>query len=585
MIPSNLVIQKYQIYQPKVNKYFPIFQFLVQFQRTVQTKKFPTFFIQHAFQQIYFKFQQLFPNIQDCFNIKRILILPWQYYNLGSISFIIDPYNQKEKLLQIEISCYFSKSKNNLNYTMQAKSLKCQLKEFYVNSGCQICSSSEGFYSVVYDATKCSIFDNTKFNQITENNIELLKGFGNLIIYLIKQKNALKIHIGALCEECDIYNIKGEEKYFQNQKILSEFLVLVLKTAQFHLCSINLSSNQLFKGQKLQQRFSKIIFNLDQRHEGFLIKMLLNYLWIFSVIFTFKNIKFSFSITFFDAASNTYHSMTNNLDYQEINQKNQFILKQLECLYSLNYNLYLQQLDFLCIISIIKLDCAILSIFPFSQKEMFQVRVTYRAMFLFFLDLRNIQFGLSLQLFQKLEFLVQSFLFPFLQSCTLKKINMITLKLENIFVIQSMNTMFKVIFGKKQSQLKRQLLFQYQHILKLLFCLKHHCQDICFNKKPFILSNLNNMDLSSAQIVSITIFLAAVKYETKQENNQFSSMSLQTIIVLLCLKLCYSFIKSIFEVYSKKYSFLILMYLHLILNKISSNSILTKKFTKITLKK
>lgn len=41
--------------------------------------------------------------------------------------------------------------------------------------------------------------------------------------------------------------------------------------------------------------------------------MLLNYLWIFSVIFTF-NIQFSFSFTFVDSASNTSYSMASNLD-------------------------------------------------------------------------------------------------------------------------------------------------------------------------------------------------------------------------------------------------------------------------------
>ncbi|CAD8135874.1 unnamed protein product [Paramecium pentaurelia] len=56
---------------------------------------------------------------------------------------------------------------------MLIKSLKCQIGEFYVNSGCQ---PSQGFHSVVYDAPKCSIYDKTKFKKITENNIELLEG-------------------------------------------------------------------------------------------------------------------------------------------------------------------------------------------------------------------------------------------------------------------------------------------------------------------------------------------------------------------------------------------------------------------------
>ncbi|CAD8097740.1 unnamed protein product [Paramecium primaurelia] len=399
------------------------------------------------------------------------------YYDLGSLSFIFDPYNQERKLLQIEISCQSSYLQNSLKYIMQAKSLRCQLGEFYVNSGCQMCSSNQGFYSVVYDATKCSIFDKTKFKNITENNIDLIEGFWrpNYLSDQIDEcfKN-LKFcvggwgqgnqicdlgHIGALCEECDIYNIRGDGKYFKNQQdsnCISCFGVndsiipfIAASIWQFNLIfrsfiSIIITlrsieqSNQLFKCLKLQQRFSKIIFNLEQGHESFLIKMLLNYLWIFSVIFTF-NIQFQLSLTFVDSASNTSYSMTNNLDcYLSENLSIKLIYSKIITMLVLmtfqfiliimgfliyncykkigisNFNLetisnsllYLYVSNYGGLVKMQQKTQTFLGISLLFQKEMFQVRVTSKVMYLYFLELKNIQFGFFLLLFQEQEFLV-----------------------------------------------------------------------------------------------------------------------------------------------------------------------------------
>ncbi|CAD8142146.1 unnamed protein product [Paramecium pentaurelia] len=102
-------------------------------------------------------------------------------------------------------------------------------------------------------------------------------------------------------------------------------------------------------------------------------------------------------------------------------------------------------------------------------------------------------------------------------------------------------------------------------------------QLIAVKNKPFILQNLNNLDLYSGQICSITIFLAAAKYVSEYENNQFSSNTLSIFIVLLCVRLSYPFIFNISGAYLKNYYSLLMNSSHKIMEKISKDSTITKK--------
>ncbi|CAD8173391.1 unnamed protein product [Paramecium octaurelia] len=639
MIPSNQVIDQYQIYLPTRVQYISYIKNFVLILKNSLNEQLPnllsttctltkkTINKEGLIQEDELEEQQ---NLQ--------FDLEYDYSNLGSLSFIFDPYYQENKQLQIEISCKSLQHQKILNYIIQAKSLKCQLGEFYVNFGCQICSSSQGFYSVVYDATKCSIFDKTKFKNITENNIELLGGFWrpDFVSDYIEQcfKN-LKFckggwgygnqichlgHIGALCEECDIYNIRGEGKYLKNQQDsqciscfgVEDSIIPFIAASVWSFISIIItlrnieSSNQLFKCLKLQQRFSKIIFNLEQGHQSFLIKMLLNYLWIFSVIFTF-NIQFSFSFTFVDTASNTSYSMTNNLDcYLSENQQIKLIYSKIITM------LVLMIFQFILIISGYLIynwyKQVGLSNFNFetiSNTLLYLYVSNYGGLVKMYFSIISkrtvssqsyIQGDVSL-LFGTSEHLIWIFAFVIPGICIFSIIIPLSLFIvmyikkdqhDNIqirkhfcYLINEYNN--RSYFWEEIKLIKKTIIililtyFETYILLKaslLGLCLLFY-QLLAFNEKPYILTSFNNKDLSSAQICSITIFLAAAKYVAEQENNQFSSISLQTIIALLCIKLCYAFIKSISEVYSNKYSNLILNYLYLILNKISQDSCLT----------
>ncbi|CAD8198782.1 unnamed protein product [Paramecium pentaurelia] len=641
MIPSYQVINQYQIYSPFWIQYF---SYIVNFGVVLKNS-----------------LNEQLPNILNtkCILINKTIyeegsdqvsehqeqiVLQFDqekdYYDLGSLSFILDPYNQENKLLQIKISCQSSQQENSLNYVMQAKGLKCQLGEFYVNSGCQICSSSQGFYSVVYDATKCSIFDKTKFKNITENNIELFEGFwrpnylSDQIEECFKNQKFCKGgwgqgnqicdlgHIGALCEECDIYNIRGDGKYFKNQQDsyciscfgVKDSIIPFIAASIWSFISIIITlrsieqSNLLFKSLKLQQRFSKIIFNLEQGHESFLIKMLLNYLWIFSVIFTF-NIQFSFSFTFVDSASNTSYSMTNNLDcYLSENQSIKLIYsKIITMLVLMAFQFILIIMGFLIYNWYKKIGLSNFNLETISNSLLYLYVSNYGGLVKMYFSIVSkrdvssqsyIQGDVSL-LFGSKEHLIWifSFVIPGISVFSLiiplslfivmyiKKDQHDNIKIRKhvCYLINEYNN--RSYFWEVIKLIKKTIIILILTYFETFILLKASLLGLCllfyqvlaFNKKPYILSNFNSMDLSSAQICSITIFLAAAKYVSEQEKNQFSSIILQTIIVLLCIKLCYSFIKSILEVYSNKYSNLVLNYLHIILEKISQDSILTKK--------
>ncbi|CAD8138705.1 unnamed protein product [Paramecium octaurelia] len=157
-------------------------------------------------------------------------------FELNTLSFRLDPYQKETRSLEIQIFCKAQQSQNGLNYIIKATSFKCQLGEFYIEEGCQTCKSNQGFYSVTYDAIKCSIFDKTKFQNVTSNMINLQKGYWRpnylsdateecykntefcLGGWQVGDSTCSQGHIGALCEMCDLYNIKGEGQFFRNQQ-------------------------------------------------------------------------------------------------------------------------------------------------------------------------------------------------------------------------------------------------------------------------------------------------------------------------------------------------------------------------------
>ncbi|CAD8127675.1 unnamed protein product [Paramecium sonneborni] len=556
--------------------------------------------------------------------------------NLGQLQFSFNPYESSYNYLQIQISCLSEFSKNKISYLIKTNSFKCQIGEFFVDSGCQICQSNQGYYSVIYDSLKCSIFDKQKFSNITSNMIKLLEGtwrpnyLSDYTEFCLKNKQFCKGgwevgnnlctngHIGALCEECDIYNIRGNGQYFKNLWDLDCYecfgndssifpfifsIIQVLLSITLTLKSID-RSNQLFKSLKMFQKQSKILYKLNQDHESILIKMLLNYLWIFSVIFSF-NITFQFQFHLITTTSNSFYIMANNLDCYLLD----FGIKLLYLRIFLIFFLVLLQFQLILIGLFIysqlikqQMDNSLLSntllyLFVFNYGGLIR-------MFCSALSARNISNINYVQGDVSLEFetndhqtWIYIFIIPglilfgvLLPLCLslfmyFNRFQLDQIKLRKhicyLFNEYSNNTYFweYIKLAKKAIIILITTYFESSILLKsslLGFCLLIY-QQLTFTNKPYHISKYNNLDLLAGQICSLSIFLATTKYVSEDANNQFVSVLLSIVIIILCLKLLYPFIINIAKVYYKKYKFQLLKLFLKILIFINKRSIVAMK--------
>ncbi|CAK67646.1 unnamed protein product (macronuclear) [Paramecium tetraurelia] len=553
-------------------------------------------------------------------------------FDLSSITFYFDPYEKDYRYLEISIICLKEGQINPLKYVIQAQSYKCQLGEFHVENGCQICQSNQGFYSVTYDVIKCSIFDKEKFLEITSNAIKLQEGYWRpnyLSDYStlcfkkpsfcvggwdIGDELCSKGHVGALCEECDIYNIRGDGQYLknlQNSECLSCFgisdsiLPFILNSIwQIYKYNIRailsiiltvksiVKSNDLFLFLKVKERFSQILFKLNQDRESILIKMFLNYLWIFSLIFTF-NINFSFQFNFVDSASNTSLSMANNLDcylsqivgFQLIYSKIililllifwQFVIIMIGLLVLpdiLNSKLKISIVSniLLCLYifnyaGFIKMLCSAVSYREISNIKYIQGDLTLKFntethyQWMYFLVLPGlIIFGCLIPL---LLFLLMYFKRNGLDFYTLrphicylfneyvsKRYYWEQIKLSNKALIILFLTYFETNTHLKASLIGLSLICYQQFAAK---------------KKPYIIQTFNILDLEMSQKCSVSIFLAAVKYESEISNNKVISLVLQICLILLFFLITFPFIYQIGITNYKKYKILAFSSFHLV---------------------
>ncbi|CAD8148222.1 unnamed protein product [Paramecium pentaurelia] len=343
MIPSNQIVNSYQILIPQLHIQKNIFDHISIALKNSRNE------LQLNVQAYTCQVSQTTVKENQIQNSKLNANLKSDIHNynfdIGSLSFHQNPYENEFNHLQILVNCSQSNTQKELLYLIKARSYKCQLGEFYVDEGCQICQSINGFYSVTYNATKCSIFDKNKFANITSNEIQLLEGYWRPHSYsdyidacynnMKNCQGGWKIgndlcsigYLGGLCEECDSNDIMGNGNFFKNKqdsqcydcRYATNHILAIVFTSFWAIISIVITlksiekSKQLFNSLWMKQRFNKTLFKLNQDLEGIFIKMLLNYLWIFSVIFTF-NIKFSFSFSFIDQTSNTSNFLAFSID-------------------------------------------------------------------------------------------------------------------------------------------------------------------------------------------------------------------------------------------------------------------------------
>ncbi|CAD8212356.1 unnamed protein product [Paramecium pentaurelia] len=553
-------------------------------------------------------------------------------FSLDQIEFNFDPYSQNDKIYEIMIGCKTEYLEKIFFYKMRVNIFLCQLGEFYIQDICLKCQSDQGFYSVTYNATKCSIFDKNKFEAITSNQIKLKSGYwrpkyiSDNIELCYKNTNqclggwsvgddTCNIgYIGGLCEECDKFNIKGDGQFFKNQqqqdcsqcqefakRLLAFFLIAIwaMFSTLLTIKSVE-KSNLLFTQLKLGQKFADILFNLGQDHVSILLKLYLNYLWIFSLILTF-NINFSFSLSIIKQSTDTSFFMANFFDcfiselegieliYSKIIVTICLLLCQIIIVQSASsllqfltsykhrgriisitvLNLYIQNYA-----SLITSFFSILAVRNISQVSYIQGDVSlmygtnnhYQWIFTFILP------GLSL-----IGFILPFSLFIFLQS---KKHQLNNFKYKrhfgHLYNEYTQNNYFWewIRFWKKIIIIIVLINFDTQILLKASlfgFCLQVY-QFFTEKYKPYLLNRFNSLDLKTSQLCSCAIFLAAIKYTCDQSYNYQISAILQTIILLISLILSYPFVSVILYAYYKRFEPDILKFLIAILHSYKRNS-------------
>ncbi|CAD8141277.1 unnamed protein product [Paramecium pentaurelia] len=614
MVPSNQVVKDYQFFSSGKQKY--IFK---EFSISIKNSRNEFLFnIQQFSCQISYKTVQMNQQYQ-LKDFKMISTLQADIRNnnfdLGSIQFHFNPYHEENQNLLILINCSQQNSTEYLHYLIKARTYKCQLGEFYVDEGCQICESKYGFYSVTYNATKCSVFDKTKFANITSHAIQLLVGYWRPHSYSDNTDFCFKNfefcrggwqvgnelcsigHIGGLCEECDNHNIRGQGQFFKNQQDsicygcsdTANYIVSFIFASLWALISIIITlrsiekSNQLFTTLKLKlkPKYSKILFKLDQDLESIFIKILLNYLWIFSVIFTF-NLKFSLSFSIIDQFSNTSQFMAFSLDCY-LSDASQIELLYLRIITTLGilliqfiiiqvglkvYQLFIKQKFDKSIISntllylyvsnyagLIKQFCSILSKRIISNNQYIQGDLTlifgsqnhYQWIYYFAIPGLGI-FGCCIP-----------FSLFFLMLINKNKLEHIKLRRHICYLFNEYNEKSyfweQIKLSKKTVIILIMTYFESNILLKasLLGLVLLVYQLLAGKQQPYIISSLNNLDLQTGQICSIAIFVATAKYVSEKEIENSYSEILQVVIMLLCLRLCYPFFLDIFRAYIKKY--------------------------------
>ncbi|CAD8097921.1 unnamed protein product [Paramecium sonneborni] len=612
-LPSSQQIINYKIFNPQNQGYIQyIYQFSLFFQNSINEKV--SNIINFTCNLQIFTQNEKNQSISDP---KPIEVLPYNQetntFDLEKYSFTFDPYLNNDQNILVQINCSTEQALNTIRYILTAKTLKCQLGEFYINNGCQLCQSNQGFYSVTYNSTKCSIFDKTKFQNITSNKIQLLEGFwrpdllSDYSELCFKQQQyclggwevgndlCFRGHVGGLCEECDNYNIRGEGNYYKNlqkyncescsyitNSVLSFIIASLWAILQILLTLKSIDrSNHLFQSLKLRAKYSKILFKLNQDHQSILIKMFVNFLWIFSVIFSF-NIQFSFSFGFVDQASNPSNFMATSLDcylleFQYIQLSYSRIIAMLVLIILQMITIFLG-FRILCFITNTKFNNSVI-----SNTALYLYVSNFAALIKQFSSLLarrsisnidyvqgNVSLMFDTESHQKWIF---SFILPglgfigcFIPMFLFSLMFVMRRKLDLIKFRRHICYMFNeydehcyfweyIKIWKKTILIIILTYFETNILLKasLLGLSLLVYQLLTVKAKPYVNQKLNSLDLETGQICSISIFLAATKYVCEQQSNLTYSYLLQTFIILLCIKLCYPFIYEIFRVYQKKY--------------------------------
>ncbi|CAD8073985.1 unnamed protein product [Paramecium primaurelia] len=245
-----------------------------------------------------------------------------QDYNLDNLRILINEDIQLQiRCDSIKIPIYDNQNQhimqfhNNYSIIINVKTFPCQRGEILTKSMCVQCVGQT--YSLKENSLKCSIGDLEMIENVIPSNIEIKPTywrpyFDNDEIYscIISPEKCLggwaagpdsciQGSFGALCETCDIYNIRGQGSYFKSNmncyqcqdSNLAYFSLLIL--GLWTLISMVISVNSSLENLKLELLRTKLkggglkAFS-DSQESSSLYKMMFHYLQIISTLTTFQ---------------------------------------------------------------------------------------------------------------------------------------------------------------------------------------------------------------------------------------------------------------------------------------------------------
>ncbi|CAD8112865.1 unnamed protein product [Paramecium sonneborni] len=263
-------------------------------------------------------------------------------YNLDDLIIFFDSSNTKIRYLQLAITCDSLKIKQydenklivksyhtNYKLLININTFRCRVGEIksQLDMSCHECDSKLDQYSLKLNSNKCNIRDEQTTLNVTSYKLNLREGFWRPYFdndqieecYNLKD-NCLGLwdygdtscylgHIGALCEQCDIQDTRGQGKYSNAQQYscgscedINYNLIQIIGFSIWTLITIILS----VKGA--------ITIEFQILESPYLIKIFTNYLQIISSLTTFK---LSLPVNYFyflDGVGNPIQRISYSLD-------------------------------------------------------------------------------------------------------------------------------------------------------------------------------------------------------------------------------------------------------------------------------
>ncbi|CAD8140909.1 unnamed protein product [Paramecium octaurelia] len=278
-------------------------------------------------------------------------------FNFDNLQIYFDPYLQDQIFLQLKFSCtsikipiYNQQSPYNVlsynkNYALylNLRTIPCQIGEAYLDQKCTSCSS-DNTYSVQENSVQCKGINSIQMEKVTPVRIKLREQYwrplpknDNIEECYNLPSNCLggwvpgdtscyDGHIGALCEQCDIYGIRGPQ-YSVSKKYtcgacsdtLESNILIIIGISIFTLVTMIMSvkGNYSFIENLIHQQVLQSIgarINIQSNNASIIMKQLTNYLQIIAALTTFRiSIPTAF-VSSMEVLGNPTQSMAYSLD-------------------------------------------------------------------------------------------------------------------------------------------------------------------------------------------------------------------------------------------------------------------------------